>query len=44
VLELRESKSRPTQGIVTFKHRMFNQNNELVAECKRTGLQLKKPT
>jgi acyl dehydratase len=43
VIELRESKSRPTQGIVTFKHRMFNQNNELVAECKRTGLQLKKP-
>ncbi len=43
VLELRESKSRPTAGIVVFRHRAFNQNDKLVAECKRTGLQLKKP-
>ncbi|GAM99042.1 acyl dehydratase [alpha proteobacterium U9-1i] len=43
VIELRESKSRPNQGIVVFKHRAFNQKGELVAECKRTGLQLKKP-
>ncbi|GGD80089.1 MaoC family dehydratase [Croceicoccus mobilis] len=43
VLELRESKSRPTQGIVTFQHRAFNQHDELVATCKRSGLQLKKP-
>jgi len=43
VLELRESKSRPDQGIVTFMHRGYNQNNELVAQCKRSGLQRKKP-
>jgi acyl dehydratase len=43
ILELRESKSRPNAGIVTFKHRAFNQRNELVAECKRSGLQLKRP-
>jgi acyl dehydratase len=43
VLELRESKSRPTTGIVTFMHRAFNQRNELVAHCKRSGLQLKRP-
>lgn len=43
VLELRESKSRPDQGIVTFAHRAFNQHDELVASCKRSGLQRKKP-
>ena len=43
VIELRESKSRPDQGIVTFLHRAYNQKDELVASCKRSGLQLKKP-
>ena len=44
VLELRESKSRPDQGIVTFAHHAFNQHDELVASCKRSGLQRKKPS
>lgn len=44
VLELRHSKSRPDQGVVTFLHRAFNQRDELVASCKRSGLQLKAPT
>ena len=43
VVELRQSKSRPDQGIVTYEHRAFNQHGELVANCKRSGLQLKKP-
>jgi acyl dehydratase len=43
VLELRESKSRPNNGIVIFMHRAFNQKNELVAYCKRSALQLRKP-
>lgn len=43
VIELRESKSRPDAGIVVFMHRCFNQKNELVAHCKRSGLQKKKP-
>jgi acyl dehydratase len=43
VIDLRESKSRPTQGIVTFLHRAYNQKGELVAHCKRSGLQMKKP-
>lgn len=43
VIELRESKSRPDQGIVTFLHRAYNQKDELVASCKRSGLQLKRP-
>ena len=38
---LRESKSRPTQGIVTFEHRAYNQRGELVCICERTGLQHK---
>jgi len=43
VLELRESKSRPNNGIVTIAHRAYNQNDELVGACKRTALMLKKP-
>lgn len=38
VMELRESKSRPTAGLVTFRHRMHNQRDELVCECLRTAL------
>ncbi len=43
VIELRESKSRPDQGIVKFQHRAYNQHEELVATCIRSGLQRKKP-
>ncbi len=43
VAELRDSKSRPDAGIVTFIHRAYNQRNELVAHCKRSGLQKKQP-
>ena len=42
VLELRETKSRPANGIVIFAHRAFNQRGELVAQCKRTALMLRK--
>jgi acyl dehydratase len=42
VAELRESKSRPNAGIVTFIHRAYNQRGELVAHCRRTGMQLKR--
>lgn len=44
VLELRESKSRPQNGVVIFAHRAYNQKNVLVAVCKRSGLMLRKPT
>lgn len=43
VVELRDSKSRPDAGIVTFLHRAFNQRDELVAQCRRAGLQRKRP-
>ena len=43
-LSLRESKSRPTAGIVTWAHRSFNQRDELVCECTRTAMLLKTPS
>ncbi len=43
VVELRASKSRPNAGIVTFLHRAYNQRGELVAHCRRSGLQLRRP-
>jgi acyl dehydratase len=43
IVDLRESKSRPNAGIVTFEHRAYNQHGDLVGSCKRSGLQLKRP-
>ena len=43
VTALRESKSRPNAGIVTFEHKSFNQRGELVARCLRTALLAKNP-
>ena len=37
-IAVRESKSRPNAGIVTWAHRSFNQRDELVCECTRTAL------
>ena len=44
VLELRDSRSRPDNGIVIFEHRAFNQRDELVAVCKRTALMHRRPS
>lgn len=41
VLEKRASRSRPNQGIVTFRHQGFNQRNELVCDCVRQALMLR---
>src|SRR6266436_5124712 len=35
VISKRESTSRPGAGIVEFHHRAYNQDNKLVAECRR---------
>lgn len=43
VVDIRDSKSRPDNGIVTFLHRAYNQDDELVGECKRTALMMRKP-
>jgi len=42
-IEVRESKSRPNAGIITWEHRSFNQRGELVCQCSRSALLLKKP-
>lgn len=38
VVELKESKSRPSAGIVTFRHELINQRGEVVCSCLRTAL------
>jgi acyl dehydratase len=43
VVALRASKSRPTQGIVTFEHKGFNQRDEEIALCRRVALMLRRP-
>ncbi len=43
ILELRDSKSRPDNGIVIFEHRTYNQDDELVASCKRSTLMHRRP-
>jgi acyl dehydratase len=35
VISKRESTSRPGAGILEFHHRAYNQDNKLVAECRR---------
>ncbi len=43
VLELRDSKSRPTQGIVTFEHLGLNQRDEIVCRTVRGALMMRTP-
>lgn len=43
VVEVRESKSRPNAGIVIWALRSYNQRDELVCECTRTAMLLKRP-
>lgn len=38
IVDKRESKSRPGSGIVTFKHRLLNQRDEIACECLRMAL------
>lgn len=38
VTELKESRSRPEAGIVTFTHRLINQRDEIVCQCLRMAL------
>ncbi len=38
VIGLKESKSRPNAGIVTFRHEMWNQRGECVCSCERSAL------
>ena len=38
VLELRESRSRPRAGILTFEQRMLNQRDQIVCQCLRAAM------
>ena len=44
VISKRESKSRPTAGIVEFEHQAFNHKDALVASCRRQAFMKKRPT
>lgn len=44
VVALRPSKSRPGQGIVTFRHVGFNQRNEIVCSTLRNALMMGSPS
>ncbi len=43
VVELKESRSRPAAGIVTFRHELINQRNEIVCQCLRSALLHRRP-
>lgn len=43
VVALRESRSRPDQGIVTFEHLGINQHDEVVCRTLRNALMRKRP-
>jgi len=38
VVDLKESKSRPTAGIVVFQHELINQRDQVVCRCLRSAL------
>ncbi|MDW8443836.1 MAG: MaoC family dehydratase [Acetobacteraceae bacterium] len=43
VLGVRESRSRPGEGIVTFLHEAMKQDGTVVARCRRAALMRKRP-
>jgi len=43
VIGLKESRSRPAAGIVTFLHEAINQRGEVVCRCERAALLKKAP-
>jgi acyl dehydratase len=43
VLAKRLSRSRPANGLLTLAHRGYNQNDALVAECRRVVLMSRRP-
>ncbi len=44
VVDLRESRSRPEAGLVSFRHEMLNQRDEIVCSCLRTALLQRSPS
>jgi acyl dehydratase len=43
VVSARPSSSRPSQGVVVFEHRAYNQRDEVVARCRRSALMHRRP-
>lgn len=43
VVDLRESRSRPSAGVVTFRHELINQRDQIVCQCLRMAMLKKKP-
>ena len=43
IIALRDSRSRPTQGIVTFEHIGYNQSDDVICRCRRVALMLRSP-
>jgi acyl dehydratase len=43
VISKRESRSRPDAGIVEFEHKAFNQDDVLVAVCRRQAFMKRRP-
>ena len=43
VVDLRPSRSRPGQGIVTWRHQLQNQRGEIVCDCLRSALLTSRP-
>jgi acyl dehydratase len=41
IVSKRDSKSRPDAGVVEFEHEALNQDDVVVASCRRTGLMRK---
>jgi acyl dehydratase len=43
VVDIKESRSRPDAGIVTFRHELLNQRDEVVCKCLRMALMQRAP-
>lgn len=43
IMDKRPSQSKPDRGIVWFRHSAFNQRDELVCECRRKAMMLRRP-
>jgi acyl dehydratase len=43
VIAVQDSRSRPNAGVVTFRHRLLNQRDEVACECLRTALLGRRP-
>lgn len=43
IVDSRPSQSKPDRGIVWFQHTALNQRGEIVCECRRKGMLLRRP-